>query len=93
MRKFPVANNTYSTYSNINSGPTFGGSNGYDMHIFSGIINSSGGLFQLNGSFTFGKNYTMSGISNWNDIHNGNLKIKELEVYSVAGLTFNLSMS
>ncbi|XP_052220071.1 interferon-induced protein 44-like [Dreissena polymorpha] len=83
-RKFPVANYTYSTFLNEKYGPTFGGSNGYDMHLFSGIINSSGGLFQLNGSFTFGKNYTMSGISNWNDIHNGNLKIKELEVYSVA---------
>ncbi|KAH3803143.1 hypothetical protein DPMN_156845 [Dreissena polymorpha] len=84
FRKFPVSNSTYSIYSHSSNGPVFGGNTGYDMNLFSGTIASSGGLFQLNGGFAFGINYTMSGVSSWNDIHNGNLNIKELEVYSVA---------
>ncbi|KAH3798614.1 uncharacterized protein LOC127837687 [Dreissena polymorpha] len=85
FRKFPVSNATYSIYSHSSYGPFFGGTSGNDMQLFSDTIMSSGGFFfQLNGGFSFGTNYTMTGISNWNDIHNGSLKVKELEVYSVA---------
>ncbi|KAH3798076.1 interferon-induced protein 44-like [Dreissena polymorpha] len=84
FRKFPVSNVAYSIYSNVNNGPVFGGNTGFDMNLFSGTMNSTGGLFQLNGGFVFGANYTMTGVTNWNDIHNGNLKVKEIEVYSVA---------
>ncbi|KAH3706375.1 interferon-induced protein 44-like [Dreissena polymorpha] len=84
FQKFPVSNATYSIFSNASFGPMFGSNSACDMSLFSGTLNSSGGFFQLNGNFSFGTNYTMSGVSNWNEIHNGNLKIKELEVYSVA---------
>ncbi|XP_052220903.1 uncharacterized protein LOC127837681 isoform X2 [Dreissena polymorpha] len=84
FRKFPVSNATYSIYSHSSYGPFFGGNSGNDMQLFSGTINSSGGFFQLNGGCDFGTNYTMSGVSSWIDVHNGSLKIKELEVYSVA---------
>ncbi|KAH3803142.1 hypothetical protein DPMN_156844 [Dreissena polymorpha] len=84
FRKFPVSNVEYSICSLANNGPIFGSNTGKDMNLFSGTITNSGRLFQLNGGFAFGNNYTMSGVSSWNDIHNGNLKIKELEVYSVA---------
>ncbi|KAH3798645.1 interferon-induced protein 44-like [Dreissena polymorpha] len=84
FRKFPVSNSTYSIYSHSSYGPYFGGNSGHDMHLFSGAIISSGGFFQLNGGFSFGTNYTMTGVSDWDDIHDGSLKVKELEVYSVA---------
>ncbi|WAR31670.1 IF44L-like protein [Mya arenaria] len=82
-KKFPITNTAYSIYCEPSYGPMFGGYTAYDMNSFSGTINKSGTYYQLNGSCTYGANYAMSGVSSWNEIHNGNLQVTELEVYSV----------
>ncbi|KAH3786616.1 hypothetical protein DPMN_164723 [Dreissena polymorpha] len=47
FQKCPVSNATLSIYSYTSYGPAFGGSSGCDMNLFTGTINSRGGLFQL----------------------------------------------
>ncbi|WAR31671.1 IF44L-like protein [Mya arenaria] len=81
--KFSITNTAYSIYCHASNGPVFGGNAGYDLNCFSGTINKSGAYYQLNGGNSFGTNYSMSGVSSWNGIHNGNLQVTELEVYSV----------
>ncbi|XP_052788758.1 interferon-induced protein 44-like [Mya arenaria] len=83
VRKFSTKNASYSIYCSSTNGPMFGGNTGYDLDCFSGTIKPSGEYFKLNGRSTFGSNYSMLGVSSWNDINNGNLQVTGLEVYSV----------
>ncbi|WAR31593.1 IFI44-like protein [Mya arenaria] len=74
VRKFSTKNASYSIYCSSTNGPMFGGNTGYDLDCFSGTIKPSGEYFKLNGRSTFGSNYSMLGVSSWNDINNGNLQ-------------------
>ncbi|CAG2189894.1 unnamed protein product [Mytilus edulis] len=79
--QMPVTNTQNSIYDNASYGPTFGA---YDLQPFSNTINFDGSVFTLNGSTAFGTSYTMNG-ENYTSIANGNLKVKDIEVYLVEG--------
>jgi len=86
--KFPVVNSDHAIYSGNTYGPTFGG--GHNLYTISNTINISNGVYALNGYVTFSDTYyQMSTVSpkvkSWDDIHNGNLNVTEIEVYKVTG--------
>ncbi|XP_062574898.1 interferon-induced protein 44-like [Saccostrea cucullata] len=70
----------YAIYCHSNYGPYFGG--GYDLATFNGTLNASNGIFALNGSCDLGHTYDMKG-TDFNTFANGNLQVKDLEVYQV----------
>ncbi|XP_052220107.1 interferon-induced protein 44-like isoform X1 [Dreissena polymorpha] len=80
-RKFPVSKTAYSIYSHASFGPIFGQN---DMYLFQQTIQNIGGVFSMDGTCAFGVCYTMTGVTSWNDIHNGDMKATDIEVYSVA---------
>jgi hypothetical protein len=63
-------------------GPYFGG--GHDLGTFNGTLTPSNDVFALNGGCSFNSTYDMKGID-LNSFANGNLEVKELEVYQVDG--------
>lgn len=79
--KMPVTNTQNSIYDNATYGPTFGA---HDLHTFTNTITFDGTIFSLNGATKFGTSYTMNG-ENYESIANGNLKVKDIEVYLVEG--------
>ena len=78
--KFPVKHAHYAINCTATYGPTFGG--GHDILSFKGTIHSSGNYFQSNGNYYFGHSYDMQG-QNANNINNGHVQYKDIEVYQV----------
>ncbi|XP_052220886.1 interferon-induced protein 44-like isoform X2 [Dreissena polymorpha] len=83
-RQFPISDAAFGIYSHPNFGPTFGEEAKFDLKSFSGTINNASGVFQLDGAFTFGTHFAMTGVSSWDEIHNGVVTVTDIEVYSVA---------
>ncbi|KAH3798691.1 hypothetical protein DPMN_152293 [Dreissena polymorpha] len=84
FRKFHNTSTTEGIFSNSFYGPVFGGKCGHDMSLFSGTIHASKGNFLLNGAFDVNRTYSFSGVSSWQQVHNGDLHATDIEVYSVA---------
>lgn len=79
--KMPIANYQYSIYDHTDFGPTFGDR---DLQTFSGTVNFDGTTFNSNGKTNFGSSYRMNG-ENYESIANGNMRVKDIEVYLVEG--------
>lgn len=79
--KMPIANYRNSIYDHADFGPTFGDR---DLQTFSGKVNFDGTIFNLNGKTNFGSSYTVND-ENYKSIANGNLGVKDIEVYLVEG--------
>ncbi|XP_065936844.1 interferon-induced protein 44-like [Magallana gigas] len=79
--KFPVSNAGCAGIGNNSYGPLFG--SGHDMCTFFGTINSSGGVFSLNGNFSgIGGCYNLNG-QNSASFSNNSLLVTDLEVYQI----------
>ncbi|VDI33808.1 Hypothetical predicted protein [Mytilus galloprovincialis] len=77
--KMPIANYRNSIYDHADFGPTFGDR---DLQTFSGKVKFDGTIFNLNGKTNFGSSYTVND-ENYKSIANGNLRVKDIEVYLV----------
>jgi hypothetical protein len=69
-------------YCHPDYGPYFGG--GHDLGTFNGTLTPTNEIFALNGGCSFNSTYDMKGID-LKSFTNGNLEVKELEVYQVDG--------
>ena len=82
--KFPCKNAAQAVIHKYNYGPIFG--RGYGLCSFCGALNSSGGLFALNGNMDgFNTDYNSQGYTA-SQINNGTMHVTELEVYKVIGM-------
>lgn len=73
---------TYAIHCHSSYGPYFGGGN--DLATFNGPVTPSNGIYALNGGCNLNHTYDMKG-TDFNSFANGNLQVKELEVYQVDG--------
>ncbi|XP_055996052.1 interferon-induced protein 44-like [Ostrea edulis] len=72
--------NADAIYCHSKYGPVFG--NGYDLYTFKGRVIASNGVFNLNGDCSLSCTYEMKD-TDFDSFANGNLSVKELEVYQV----------
>ncbi|XP_052705624.1 interferon-induced protein 44-like [Crassostrea angulata] len=86
--QFPIKPEKIANAVHCNSGygPIFGG--GHDLTTFSGNLTASNGVFTLNGSCALNTTYNMKG-TDYNAFANGNLQVKEMEVYQVDDCDMN----
>lgn len=80
--KMPVRNSSYSIYDVASSGPTFG--SGPDLITFTGELQTHYEYFNLNRTANFGHSYDSNGQSS-SSMSNGNMQIKDIEVYLIEG--------
>lgn len=83
--QFPIKTEQIANavYCHPGCGPTFGG--GHDLCTFgNGNLTASNGVFTFNGGCTLNNTYNMKG-TDYNAFANGNLQVKEMEVYQVDG--------
>ena len=82
VNKFPCKQSGEALCRHSSYGPVFG--SGHDLYTFTGTVNNSGGYYTLNGSGMsgLGYSYNSQGITA-NQINNGTVNVKELEVYQV----------
>uniref|UniRef100_K1Q7G6 Interferon-induced protein 44-like protein n=1 Tax=Magallana gigas TaxID=29159 RepID=K1Q7G6_MAGGI len=72
----------YAVYCHSKYGPTFG--DGYDLYTFSGNLTACNGEFKFEKGCSLDNTYNMKG-TDYSAFANGNLQVKEMEVYQVDG--------
>ena len=82
--KFPFKLGPYGVYHYSTYGPLFGSGKQHDLLTFTCTVNCSGTDYPLNGQLFLGNSYDNQGISN-DQVNNGTMTVKELEVYRVTG--------
>ncbi|XP_019922004.3 interferon-induced protein 44 [Magallana gigas] len=76
----------YAVYCHSKYGPTFG--DGYDLFTFSGNLTACNGEFKFEKGCSLDNTYNMKG-TDYSAFANGNLQVKEMEVYQVDDCDMN----